>query len=53
MAKNKKEVITQNGAKKVKVEYLKGSLLAGEVREINETLAKILVKNKKIKIINE
>lgn len=50
MAK-KKEIIKQEGTKKVLVEYLKGSLLAGEVREINESLAKILVKNKKIKIL--
>ena len=35
----------------VKVLYLKGSTMAGEVREISKSLANKLVKNRKVKIL--
>jgi len=51
MAKKKLKYVDPVKETKVKVLYLKGSSLAGEVREINKYLAIKLVKNKKVKIL--
>lgn len=51
MAKKKLKYVDPVKETKVKVLYLKGSSLAGEVREISKSLALKLVKNKKVKIL--
>ncbi len=51
MAKKKLKYVDPVKSEKATVLYLKGSTLAGEVREINRNLAIKLVKNKKVKIL--
>jgi hypothetical protein len=51
MAKKKLKSIDPVNETTVKVLYLKGSTLAGEVREISKSLAVKLVKNRKVKIL--